>query len=253
MWYNLYVIKGSNPKRKEVITMNQRIDRRIHYKIVLDTETCPIDRACKEVSPDNMWVYDCGWVITDKRGKIYRTRSFVNADIFLNEKIAMTSAYYADKVPQYWEDIKAGRRILTSFRKIRETYLADVEEFRVTETYAHNARFDYGTLNTTQRWLTKSKYRYFFPYEMTICDTLKMARDVLGNMPTYLKFCNENEYTTKSGKPRYTAEIIYRYITKDNDFTEEHKGLDDCLIEKEIMAYCYRQHKKMRRVLFDKK
>ena len=233
--------------------MNQKIDRRIRYKIVLDTETCPIDRARKEVSPDNMWVYDCGWVITDKRGRVYRTRSFVNADIFLNEKIAMTSAYYADKVPQYWEDIKAGRRILTSFRKIREAYLADVEEFRVTETYAHNARFDYGTLNTTQRWLTKSKYRYFFPYEMTICDTLKMARDVLRNMPTYLKFCDENEYTTKSGKPRYTAEIIYRYITKDNDFTEEHKGLDDCLIEKEIMAYCYRQHKKMRRVLFDKK
>ena len=39
--------------------MNQKIDRRIRYKIVLDTETCPIDRARKEVSPDNMWVYDC--------------------------------------------------------------------------------------------------------------------------------------------------------------------------------------------------
>ena len=29
---------------------------------------------------------------------------------------------------------------------------------------AHNSRFDYNALNTTQRYLTKSKYRYYFPY-----------------------------------------------------------------------------------------
>ena len=61
-----------------------RIDRRINYRIVLDTETCPLDRAFEGVDPTNMWVYDIGWAIVDKRGKVYRTRSFVNADIFLN-------------------------------------------------------------------------------------------------------------------------------------------------------------------------
>lgn len=227
------------------------MDKRINYRIVLDTETCPVDKELNEVSPQNMWVYDCGWAVVDKRGNVYRTRSFVNADIFLEEKSLMKSAYYADKIPNYWKDIKEGNRILTSFYNIRKTLLEDMQEFNVTEIYAHNMRFDYGTLNNTERWLTKSKYRYFFPYGTEICDTLKMSRDVLKTMPTYKRFCEENGYITKNNQPRYTAEIIYRFITRDLEFSESHTGLEDVMIEKEILAYCFKQHKKMNRKLWD--
>lgn len=231
--------------------MEQKIDRRISYKIVVDTETCPVDKDFDGVSPDNMWVYDLGYAVVDKRGNVYETFSFVNADIFLNEKELMKSAYYANKIPMYWEDIKAGRRILTSFYNIRKQLLESIKEYEVTEIFAHNMRFDYGTLNVTQRWLTKSKYRYFFPYGMEICDTLKMARDVLGNMPTYRRFCEENGLMTKNNQPQYKAETIYKFITKDLDFVESHTGLEDVLIEKEILAYCYKQHKRMRKLLFE--
>ena len=226
------------------------MDRRISYKIVLDTETCPVDKDFDGVTPQNMWVYDCGWAVVDKRGKVYKTRSFVNADIFLNEKELMKSAYYAKKIPMYWEQIKSGERILTSFYNIRKALLEDIKEFEVTEVFAHNMRFDYGTLNNTQRWLSKSKYRYFFPFGIEICDTLRMARDVIAKMPTYKKFCEENNYITKNGQLRLTAEIIYRFITKDNDFVESHTGLEDVMIEKEILAYCYKQHKKMNKKLW---
>lgn len=232
--------------------MNEKIDRRISYKIVIDTETCPINRDIKQVTPDNMWVYDCGWAVVDKHGKVYTKKSYVNADIFLNEKIAMTSSYYADKIPKYWEDIKAGRRILTSFYNIRKDFLADYEKYGVIEIFAHNMRFDLGTLNTTQRWLTKSKYRYFFPKDAIICDTLKMSRDILGKMKTYRQFCEENGYLTSNGQLRYTAEVIYRFITLNRDFKECHTGLEDVMIEKEIMSYCYRRHKKMRKELFER-
>ena len=227
------------------------MDRRISYKIVIDTETCPIDKDLTDVLPTNMWVYDCGWAVVDKRGNVYRTRSFVNADIFLDEKDLMKSAYYAEKIPRYWEDIKAGRRILTSFCNIRKTLMEDIAEFNVTEIFAHNMRFDYGTLNTTQRWLTKSKYRYFFSKDLVICDTLKMARDVIAKMPTYRRFCEENGYMTKNNQVKLTAEVIFRFITKNNDFVENHTGLEDVLIEKEILAYCYKQHKKMRKKLWE--
>ena len=228
------------------------MDRRISYKIVLDTETCPVDKDFDGVTPQNMWVYDCGWAVVDKRGKVYKTRSFVNADIFLNEKELMKSAYYAKKIPMYWEQIKSGERILTSFYNIRKALLEDIKEFKVTEVFAHNMRFDYGTLNNTQRWLSKSKYRYFFPFGIEICDTLRMARDVIAKMPTYKRFCEENNYITKNGQLRLTAEIIYRFITKDNDFVESHTGLEDVMIEKEILAYCYKQHKKMEKRLWAK-
>lgn len=228
----------------------KKIDKRISYKIVLDTETCPIDKDFEGVSPYNMFTYDIGWAVVDKRGKVYQTRSYVNSDIFF-EKQLMNSAYYAEKIPMYWEQIKSGSRILTSFFKIRQALLEDIKTYNVKEIYAHNMRFDFGTLNTTQRWLTKSKYRYFFPKGVKICDTLKMSRDVIGKMPTYKKFCIENGYLTKNGQIKFTAEILYRYISKNNDFIESHTGLEDVMIEKEIMAYCYKQHKAMRKGLWD--
>lgn len=227
------------------------MDKRINYKIVLDCETCPIDKDLVGVFPSNMWAYDIGWAIVDKRGKVYKTHSFINADIFCAEKDLMRSAYYANKIPKYWKEIKNGNRTLTSLAKIRRTLFEDMKEFNVTEIYAHNMRFDYGTLNTTQRWVTKSSSRYFFPYGIEICDTLKMAKDVLGKMPTYKKFCKENNYLTKNGGCRFTAEIIYRFISGNNDFIEEHTGLEDVMIEKEILAYCYKQHKAMRRHLWE--
>ena len=89
-----------------------KIDKRRNYKIVLDTETCPIDKDFEGVAPENMWAYDIGWAVCDKQGNIYETRSYVNADIFLQEKDLMQSAYYAEKIPKYWEEIKSGKRIL---------------------------------------------------------------------------------------------------------------------------------------------
>jgi len=227
------------------------MDKRIKYRIVIDTETCPMDKDLIQVMPSNMLVYDIGWAVVDKRGNVYRTRSYVNADVYLGETTLMRSAYYADKLPQYERDIAEGSRTLATMFTIKKKLQKDMEEYGITEVYAHNMRFDYGSLNNTQRYITKSRYRYFFPYGTEICDTLKMARDVIGKMPTYKRFCTENGYLTKRGQLRFTAEILYRFISGKNDFAESHTGLEDVMIEKEILAYCFRQHKKMRRYCFE--
>ena len=83
-----------------------KIDKRKNYYVVLDTETCPIDKDLQGVDPRNMWVYDIGWAIIDKRGNVYKTRSFLNTDIFLEEAELMKSAYYADKIPKYKREAK---------------------------------------------------------------------------------------------------------------------------------------------------
>lgn len=224
------------------------------YIIVGDVETAPMDKNFKGVSPRNMMVYDFGWIVCDKKGNVIIARSYINIDVFVYEKELMKSAYYKEKVPQYWEQIKNGESKLATLNTIRKQYWADVEEYGVDETYFHNAYFDVNALNNTQRYETKSKYRWFFPYDMKLCDSLKMSRDVIGKMPTYKKFCEENGYMTKhkTPRPRLTAEILYRFISGNNEFVEEHKGLDDVMIEKEIVAYCYRQHKKMRKALYEK-
>lgn len=229
------------------------IDRRISYKLVIDTETCPLDPTVDGVDPLNMWVYDCGFAVVDKRGKVYESWSYINGDIFNFERELMASAYYAWKLPRYAEDIMNGSRIIESWFNIKRKVWDLIEKYEIEEVYAHNMRFDLFTLNNTERWVTKSKFRYFFPYDVKICDTMKMANTVICAMPTYKKFCIENGYTTKTGRPRKTAEILYKFISKDLGFEESHTGLEDVLIEKEIMAYCFRQHKPMERLLFNEK
>lgn len=222
------------------------------YRMVIDSETCPLDTTEQVVSPSNMFAYDVGYAIVDRKGNVYVKRSFIIDDIFNKEADLMKSAYYAKKIPQYKADLKAGNRTLVSFHDLRKIMVQDMEAYDVKEVYAHNMRFDYGTLNNTQRYLTKSKYRYFFPYGTEICDTLKMCQQILGNRPTYKAFCEKHGYLTKhkTPRPQMTAEVIYRFITQNVDFVESHTALEDVMIEKDILKYLFRQHKKIEKSLW---
>lgn len=198
------------------------------YRIILDTETtndieCPL-------------VYDLGFAVIDNDCNIIETFSFVVADIFLNKEL-MSFAFFANKIPSYWEDIKAGRRELRTFYNIERVFRSVCDKYNINEFVAHNIKFDYTSLQTTKRYLTKSKYRFFFPYGAKFVDTLKLSRNAFAT-DEYTNFCKDNEYITKNGQNRYTAEILYRYLTNCNDFEEEHTGLADVLIENEILRYC---------------
>ena len=73
------------------------MDKRIKYYLVVDVETAN--------DLENPLVYDIGGVVTDKQGRIYESFSFVVRDVFVGEKDLMKSAYYAEKVPEYWRDL----------------------------------------------------------------------------------------------------------------------------------------------------
>jgi hypothetical protein len=238
--------------REELIPM-EKIDRRHVYGIVLDTETANTIQDENGLDMTNVLFYDLGFQLVDSHGRTYGKKfSFVNSDIFTHEAELMQSAYYAKKIPQYRADLASGKRILANTYEIRKALVDLINKYDCKFVCAHNARFDYNSLNNTQRWTTKSRFRYFLPYGLEWWDTLKMARSVMGKMPTYQRFCTENGYTTKTGKPRFTAEICYRFITKDNTFVESHTGLEDVEIETEILRYCVRQHKAMKKKLWEK-
>ena len=197
--------------------------------IVLDTETTN--------SLDDPIVYDVGFAVVDENGKIFEKHSYVVADVFLDCDL-MSYAYFAEKIPQYWEDIKSGRRKLRRFSTIYFILRDVCEQYGVKKIFAHNARFDYLSLTTTQRYLTGSKYRFFLPWGVEVCDTLKMSREVLKNNADYRSFCEKNGFVFGNNRLRFTAEVIYRFLTGNVDFEESHTGLEDVLIEKEILRYC---------------
>ena len=227
------------------------IDHRRHYVLVLDTETANTltdEKGGMDMS--SVLVYDCGWSVVDTKGNVYLERSFVNRDIFVYERDLMQTAYYGWKIPRYVEELRSGQRIMADTYTIRQTMLADMALYGITEVCAHNARFDLNALNVLQRYTTKSEFRYWFPYGTEVWDTMRMAREVIHKMPTYRKFCEEYGLLTKNGRLSTTAENLYRFIINDPTFEESHTGLEDVQIEREIMWYCMRQHKKMEKRLY---
>ena len=232
----------------------QKIDRRKVYGIMLDTETAnTIIEEDGSLEMNFVLPYDIGFKVIDTKGNGYENHSYVNSDIFCDEFKLMQSAYYADKIPDYIRDLAFGKRELKNTYEIRKILFDTIKKYDCRFVVAHNARFDYRALNNIQRWTTKSKYRYFLPKGIEIWDTLKMARDVLLKMPTYLDFCERNGFMTKHRvpQPQLTAEVIYRFITDDVNFIEEHKGFEDVEIETEIFKYLVKQHKPMKKNLFE--
>ena len=201
--------------------------------LMFDTETtndleCPI-------------CYDFGFSIIDDDGKVYERGSYVVADVFLDKEL-MASAYFADKIPAYWDDIKSGKRLLRRWQTIKAIVRDVMAQYGITCVVAHNTRFDYLSTATTQRYLTCSKWRYFFPYGTQFLDTLKMARATFSKDEQYIAFCEEHQFLNKYNKPQLTAEVLYRYLTNNIEFVESHTGLEDVEIEMQIFLECKKRN-----------
>lgn len=207
------------------------------YFLILDVETAN--------STDDPLVYDLGFVVADRQGNIYESESLVIADIFVDEADLMETAYYHEKLPRYRADLKNGTRTMTTLAHAKYMIHDLMEKYDINTVCAYNASFDSRALNVTSRYVTKSKYRYFLPYGTEINCIWHMACQVICTQKNYRKFCEQNNFISASGNLQTSAEVVYRYMTKDTDFDESHTGLEDVLIETAIMKKCYDQHKKM--------
>lgn len=211
--------------------------RTSEWFIVIDTETAD---SVKRPLP-----YDIGYKIVNRKGEIAVARSFVVYEIFVGQKEMMKSAYYANKIPQYEEDLKRGGRKLVRLYTARKQILDDIENYKISAVYAYNVGFDHRALNNDQAFTTNNRYRYFFPYGTEFRCIWNMACQVLLARPSYIKYAKENNFISEKGNILTNAECCYRYLTRNPNFQEEHKGLEDVSIEIEILLACYKQHQKM--------
>ena len=213
------------------------MSRRKEMYLVIDTETC---NTVEQPLP-----YDIGFAICDRMGNIAEERSYVVAETFLDMKDTMKSAYFAEKIPQYWEDIKNGTRKIKSIYKIRREVKDLMNKYNVKKVGAYNMGFDKRALNNVMRYTTKSFCRWFFPFGTEFFCIWHLATQTLLQQKTFFKMAEKNGWFSEKGNLLTNAEVTYNYIKKMSDFKEEHKGLEDVRIEIEIMAHCFRQHKKM--------
>lgn len=207
------------------------------YYLVLDVETAN--------STNDPLVYDLGFAVCDRKGNIYEAESYVVSDIFYKETELMQTAYYHEKLPKYYEGIKEKAFKVINFYTAKKRIADLIEKYNIKAVCAYNASFDTKALNTTQRYLTNSKYRYFLPYGTEIYCIWHMACQVICTQKRYIKFCLDNGFVSESGNIKTSAETVFAYMTKNEKYEECHTGLQDVLIETQIMAKCFAQHKKM--------
>ena len=211
--------------------------RRKEMYLVIDTETA---NSIEQPLP-----YDIGYAVCDRFGHIVLERSFVVAEIFLDHKEMMKSAYFAEKIPHYWEDIKNGTREIKSIFNIRKQIKEDMKKYRIKKVGAYNMAFDKRALNNVIRYCSKSLIRWFFPFGTEFFCIWHLACQVLLNSTSYIKFALQNGLESEAGNIQTSAEACYKFLINSVDFTEEHTGLEDVRIEIDIMAKCFSTHKKM--------
>ena len=213
--------------------------RKKEMYLVIDTETCN--------TLEQPLVYDIGYAIADRNGNVVLERSFLVAEIFLDKKDIMSSAYYAEKIPMYWEDVKKGTRVIKSLFNIRKQLFADMKEYNVKKVGAYNMGFDKKALNTTIRYCSKSLIRWFFPFGVEYFCIWNMACQVIMDTRKYAKFAIQNGLVSEKGNIQTSAESCFKFLMNDVNFIESHTGLEDVKIEVQIMAKCLKTHKRLDR------
>lgn len=214
-----------------------KLDKRKKYFMVLDVETTNNDMTSKF---NDGLVYDIGFGIYDQKGNTYCERSYCIKEIF-EDKNLMNSAYYKNKLPKYYEELKQGKREIKTALQTRKIIKQAIKYFNIKEVYAYNANFDNTTLNNTIRYITSSFVRWFLPYGINVCCIWHIACQVLGTQKTF-QFENVRN---ANGNLKTSAERMFAYISQNEEFEEEHIGISDVRIEKEILIRCLKSHKKI--------
>ena len=225
-------------------------------------------------------IYDIGWTIIDRQGRTYDRKNFLISEIFSVPAIFDT-AYYADKRPLYLEKLQAGEIILTDWRTATKE-LEDALN-AVKAVGAYNAAFDFKkAIPFTELYINKlysPDFHDWLDYQNYLID--RAANGSRSQRTTSRKPADENEIfrfrggvyplfdiwalacehimdsdenrdfsceeglLTDSGKYYKTsAEVAYRFISRNRDFEEAHTALDDAEIESEILASIIRKDKK---------
>lgn len=209
------------------------------FRIVLDTETLGDVNI-----NDSIMVYDFGFIVLNDNLEIVEQHRYLVKEVFCDHAADMLTAYYANKLPQYHLAVCDGTLEIKSFLELWRQFKNICKSYNVKEVWAHNASFDRNALNNTLRILSNGFAEFFVPYGVEWHCTQAFAAQTICNSRNYFKFCVENDFVSAKGNVSTTAENIYRYITQNTNFVEEHTALADVLIETEILRKCKKQHKK---------
>ena len=203
--------------------------------MILDTET----------TSNAKMVYDIAYTIIDRKGNIIEQANYLVKEIIehpfllgILQRDKFSSRKYRETYAERYENEK---KIVLPFLKIRQNLRRAIRTYNCP-VVAYNAKFDFEALTNMAHDLGK---KYFFTKETEIWDLWNISLYILCDSRNYVKFCDANNYHSEKGHRKSSAEIVYRYITRNLEFEEAHTALADTEIEAAILIACLKRHKKL--------
>lgn len=251
----------------------EKYDKRRRYYLVLDCETATLPyahnfsgKARQDIAIAKPLIYDLGWQVIDRQGRVYDRKNFLITEIF-SVPAVFNTAYYASKRPLYLEKLRKGEIVLTDWNTAATELVKAMQN--CTAVGAYNSMFDFKkAIPFTETYITKLYSEDFYQWEQfqnKCCDALARGHkpqnrdfdgenfnfrgvdyplfDIWGlscehilNCDEYKKMCVDNNWFTASGQYfKTSAETAFRFFSGDSDFDEAHTALDDAIIESALL------------------
>jgi len=205
--------------------------------LLLDTETADLSGS----------VYDVGYVITDKKGRISVERNWLVEEIFTDAD-KMMGAFYAKKLfTHYAPMLQAGTIEMVRWIEIVDQIREDCFDHNVNVLAAYNLAFDIRVMKSTHKMLGFER-PIFDPALVAPVDLLciwRFACEAKLNTRLYKDVARQQGWISEAGNIKTGAENAYRFCSGDFGFIEDHTALSDALIENEILKRCFAQKKKI--------
>lgn len=195
--------------------------------VVFDTET---------VSLEKPFCYNIGYTIVNKESREHLVkRDYVVEQIWHNPMLFIT-AYYADKRDIYVKAMRSRKTIMAKYGYICQAMIRDFIKYEVVGAYAFNSPFDDKVFTYNSDWFKCNN-----PFDnIPIFDIRGYVHHFMID-DNFKAFCEEHGYFTDSGNYSTTAEVMYRYLTGNTDFIEDHTALSDSEIEADILLECFKR------------
>jgi hypothetical protein len=196
--------------------------------VVFDTETTSLQKP---------FCYNIGYKIYNiETGETLAKHDFVAEQIWYNREL-FTTAYYANKREQYISRMRGKTCEMKKLGHITQIMCREFTNFEVVAAFAYNSPFDDEVFTFNCDW-----FKIKNPFDnIPIYDIRGYVHRAIAYTPEYKAFCDKNGYYTESGNYSTTAETVYRFLSNDTDFIEEHTALADADIELEILLECIKR------------
>ncbi len=222
--------------KKAIIKSEGEFKMKKNVYCVFDVEAIGIEEK---------FIYDIGMSIITKKSDVLFSDSWVVEEIFNNDTL-MKKAYFGSKKQSHYLPKVANNELkLHSFMSMRSDFNYIISNFGVTHICAYNILYDKSAIGQTMEYLgIKDK---FLQKPLEFFDIWEGACRSIFLQKSYQKMATKNGWVSSAGNFRTNAEVAFRYIKNEPDFTESHTALEDSLIESEILKAVLRQKKKITR------